>query len=246
MLAKRRSLRHDVEEWWHSQGWFIPSHFLRSDPIAAFGRSIATRRYEDALFLHYAKGAGLRPLWMEYTESIFSSHSSFKRSLLQPVFYEKHGKQGGLVSQKRPFAPIQENRTKKLADIRGAGERSLLGYHHELHRGFDLEEESFLDLSKFYGQFGDASRYYLAYLSLFVAHAVMFEDYDGGEDKNMLGDFTHSIFRPAYEELASRFGVPLLMVHMPWHEHLRLYVPEDRTDWENHGVIPEKFLVRNP
>lgn len=179
---------------------------------------------------------------MEYTDSAFSSHSSFKRSLLQPVFYERHGKNGGLVSQKRPLASIQENRTKKLSDIRNNTGNSLVDYHHRLHAKFELEDSSRVDLSEFYGQFGNASCYYLAYLSLFVAHAIMFEDYHGGEDEHTLEDLTDNIFHPAYETLESLFGVKLLLVRMPWHENLRLYIPEDRNDWQDHGVIPKQFF----
>lgn len=241
MLRKRCNLRREVEQWWHSQGWFIPNLFFESTPIAAFGRAIATRRYEDALFLYYAKAAGLKPIWMEYTNGVFSSHSPFKRSLLQPIFYERHGKNGGLVSRKRTFASIQENRTKKLSDIHDNAGNYLVDYHHRLHAKFGLEDSS-RDFSEFYGQFGNASGYYLAYLSLFVAHAIMFEDYHGGEDENTLEELTNSVFHPAYESLESLFGAPLLLVHMPWHENLRLYIPEDRNDWQYHGVIPKQFF----
>ena len=242
MLSERRHLRTKVEKWWQRQGWYIPDCFLEHTRIAAFGRAVATRRYEDALFLNYANASELRPIWMEYTNSAFSSHSPFKRSLLQPIFYEKHGKNGGLVSKKKPLAPIEVNRTKKISDIKIESECSLVEYHHDLHSHFKLGERSIIDFSKFYGQFGGASCYYLAYLSLFIAHAVLFEDYHGGEDSHTLGDLTDKIFYPAYEKLEALFGVPLLLVRMPWHENLRLYIPKDCNDWEHHGVIPEEFF----
>lgn len=238
----RRALRGEIEKWWQSNGWVIPARFATEDALAGFGRAIATRRYEDALFFHYAQSAGFTPLWLEYTESSFSSHSPFKRSLLQPVFYEKHGRRGGIVGKKHELAPIATERTKKISGIKTMRGEPLVEFHHRLHARFGLDPSAIVDLSLFYGQFGNASEYYLPYLSLFVAHGVLFEDYHGGESGDALSDFTDQIFAPAFKRLEALFGIPPLLVHMPWHENLRLYVPEHRDDWIDHGVIPDDFL----
>ncbi len=113
VFESRRHLREKIESWWKSRGWYIPSAFFAADPIAGFGRAVATRRYEDIFFLQFASHLGFRPTWMEYTESTLSTHSPFKRSLLQPVFYVKHGKHNGMVLEKQKLASLQDNRTKR-------------------------------------------------------------------------------------------------------------------------------------
>ncbi|MFM2330985.1 MAG: hypothetical protein RLZZ26_492 [Candidatus Parcubacteria bacterium] len=242
LLENRRSLRPAVEEWWRANNWFIPERFTESHAFACFGRAIATRRYEDALFVHYAHTAEFSPLWLEYTESSFSSHSPFKRSLLQPLFYERHGKGGGIVTKKHELAPIATERAKTISHIRTKVGETLVDYHHRLHARFGLDPRSIVECSRFYGQFGKATEYYLPYLSLFVAHGVLFEDYHGGESGTALSSFTDEIFTPAFDSFGSLFGCSPLLVRMPWHDNLRLYVPQERTDWIDHGVIPDDML----
>lgn len=244
VFENRRHLRKNIEAWWKSQGWYIPSGLFTADPIAGFGRAVATRRYEDMLFSLYASRLGFRPVWMEYTESTLSTHSPFKRSLLQPVFYVKHGKNNGMVVETRKLAPLQNNRTKRLSEIMLDSGDSLIEYHHRLHRLFGFEERAIVDLSKFYGQFGGAAQYYTAYLSFFLAHAVLFEDYHGGEEAGAdLDLFTENIFLPAFRELQNIFGVSPMVVQMPWHENLKYYAPSDSTECTVQKVFPRSLLL---
>lgn len=239
VFENRRHLRKKIEAWWKSQGWHIPLDFFQTDPIAGFGRAVATRRYEDILFSLSASRLGFRPVWMEYTESTLSTHSPFKRSLLQPVFYVKHGKNNGMVVETRKLAPLQNNRTKRLSEIMLDNGDSLIEYHHRLHHLFGFEESAIIDLSEFYGQFGSAAQYYMPYLSLFLAHAVLFEDYHGGEEAGAdLDQFTESIFMPAFRELQNIFGISPIVVQMPWHENLKYYAPSGGTECVAHKVFP--------
>jgi hypothetical protein len=241
LLENRRRLRPEIERWWNAQGWMIPDRFRQSHAIAGFGRAIATQRYEDVLFMHYALEAEFTPVWLEYLDCRFSSHSPFGRSLLHPCFYEKHGKHGGIVTKKHKLAQIEAERTKMLSQIMTNGGTRLVDYHHQLHARFGLPS-AIIDCSAFYGQFGKAAEYYLPYISLFMAHGVLFEDYHGGESGDALSDFTDEIFTPAFKKLESLFGVSPMLVRMPWHDNLRFYAPEGRNDWTNHGVIPEQLL----
>ncbi len=119
---------------------------------------------------------------------------------------------------------------------------SLVEYHHRLHKIFGLHD-SVVDLSSFFSQFGGAEKYYTAYMSLFVAHAVIFEDYHEGEEEGAILDtLTKDIFLPACDRLKQEFGVGPLIVKMPWHDNLRYYAPPDGTEWQTHGVIPECLL----
>lgn len=60
------------------------------------------------------------------------------------------------------------------------------------------------------------------------------DDFHGGEDASMVGDFTNQVFLPAYRELEQRFQVGPLIARMPWHEHLQYYPsPEIQNDWRS-------------
>lgn len=244
LIEARHPLRKKIEAWWKSQGWYIPEQCFTFDAVAVAAKpAVATCRYEDIFFVEYAARLGLTPVWMEYTKSVLSSESSFKRSLLHPVFYVKHGKHDGMVTEKRKLGPIEINKTRPLDTIILDSGLSLVAYHHELHRSLNLPHETIIDLSKFYHQFDYVSRqYYIGFLSFFLAHAVLFDDYHGGEDAKAAECLTKEIFTPAYDELTNLFGISPLIVKMPWHEHLKFYAPPQKTGWNAHKVIPEQLF----
>ena len=241
-LKNRFLLRSHIEKWWRDQDWSIPLQCFNFKQVAVFGRAVATRRYEDILFCEYAQISGFKPTWMEYTRGSLSTHSPFKRSLLHPCFYVRRGRSGGLVVETKKLAGLQEKRMQTLSEIVLDDGASLVEYHHKLHGLFGLNN-SVIDLSTLFSQFGGAEKYYTAYLSLFVAHAVIFEDYHGGEDEGeILETLTKDIFLPACEQLKLRFGVGPLIVRMPWHKNLRYFAPPDDTRWQTHGVITDCLL----
>ncbi len=243
-LKNRFFLRKRIEEWWKKQGWKIPSRCFEFDMVAVFGRAVATRRYEDVFFCAYAEAYGLTPVWMEHTKGSLSTHSPFKRSLLHPCFYIRRGRNGGIVVETKKLAALQEKRMQRLDEVRLDDGTSLIEYHHQLHEQFGLRD-AVINLSDFFLQFGGAERYYIAYLSLFLAHAVIFEDYHDGEDEgDNLDSLTNNIFLPACEVLKREFGVGPLIVKMPWHDNLRYFAPPDGTPWQTHGVIPEHLFAQ--
>lgn len=244
-LRERRSMRQKVETWWKEKGWKIPSACLSLENALVFGKPIATRRYEDALFVHLAESLDLQPVWMEYTQGSLSTESPYKRSLIHPTFYEKRGRTGGIVVRKHRLACMQSHRMQPIHEIRLAHTEtvSLVDYHHTLLDAFGFGPQSRVDLSGFYRQFGRAVNYYAPYLSLFLAHGVLVEDYHGGEDAAVVGDFTSTTFEPAMQELYYQFGVMPLIARMPWHTHLAYFIPlSRRDDWRSHGVVPENVL----
>ncbi len=241
LLEERRSLRYRVEQWWSDMGWHIPELCYSFDGVLAVGKAVATRRYEDVLFCYYARELGLRPVWMEYTRGHMSTHSPFKRSLLHPTFFTKRGRNGGLVREKTKLACMQEKRMQPTNDICLNDGASLVAYHHQLHALLGLGSEAVIEISDFYDQFGTARQYYLPYLSLFLAHAVLVDDFHGGEDACVAGDFTDNVFMPAYQALKQRFQVGPLIARMPWHENLQCY-PLSENDLSLDEVIPRDFL----
>lgn len=246
-LAERAALRREVEAWWDSMGWGN-APMPPWNNTAVLARQIATFRYEDALFASMVQKAGLRPFWLEYRGDKMSDKSSYKRSLLHPTFFKGRGRNGGMKLEKAKLVrdmtkyngqilqtlPTDMTRQQEFPDC-----HSLLEFHHrQFYRCFP--KGSFADNSIWVRGMGGASGYYAAYLSLFVAHGVLFEDYHGGESGHKLDLFTTGVFEPALEKVRQQFGVGPLIVPLPWWDELRLY--PSGPNWREDGIIPSSYF----
>lgn len=245
LLEKRCWLRSRVEQWWREMGWRIPKPCPAFNGVLVFGKAaVATCRYEDILFTHRARELGLRPVWMEHTEGHLSTHSPFKRSLLHPTFAIKRGRNGGLVLKKEKLGSLQDRRMQQINTIRLDDGTPLIDYHHRLHARLGLGPESVIEASDLHSQFATPRQYYLPYLSLFLAHAVLVDDFHGGEDSHVAGEFTDTVFLPAYRELSRRFGVSPLIARLPWHEHLQYFpLEEEKKAVSLEEVFPQELWL---
>jgi len=247
-LIERKHMRKEIELWWKTRGWSVPEALHTFGLVAAFGKpAVATRRYEDVLFLEYAKAGGFDPVWMVYNQCAFSSESPFKRRLLHPTFFERRGgRSGNIVTRKQKLAGIEVNRTKPIANIMLDSGVPLVEYHRGLHRSFGLPDQSVINLSACYAQFDNIPReYYKAYLTFFIAHCALVENFEIDRDEEtapQLARFVDEVFLPAHKEISDLFGVAPIIVHFPWHESLQYYVPDNVNNWREHGVIPEHLL----
>ncbi|MBI4252577.1 hypothetical protein HY623_00125 [Candidatus Uhrbacteria bacterium] len=208
-------------------------------------RHVATFRYEDGLFALMAKEAGLLPMWLEYVGDKYVDVSSYKRSLLRPTLCSGRGRNGGLKLRKETLVENEQFwRGKPFQNIVTDHGGQLVAWHHtlqnEMLEGLLVEKPVRTDCTGWLGRIASTAHgYYEAYMSVFVAHGVLFEDYHGGESGNALDNFTGRVFEPAWKRLHERFGVRPLIVRLPWWESLGYY-PGDR-EWRSHGVIPPQF-----
>ncbi len=236
-LQRRRALRPHIEEYWATQGVQFPTSLCRDTPSAVMGRHVATFRYEDAVFIQMAEEVGLLPTWLTYTEDQFVTVSNGKRSLLHPQMVTRVNKHGMFIPRTQKLASIQEWVGKPLSDITMSdnGGRIVDFHHRRLLRAYPqaiVQDTSY----SCRGWGGRANKYYLGYLSLFLAHAVLLEDYHGGESGAVLGGFTDTVFEPAFRALVEMFGVQPLIVPLPWWKELALYPDEDfLTGWRGEG-----------
>jgi hypothetical protein len=243
LLRSRRGLRRTVEAWWRDRGIIVPEIIKQGGDLAALSVPIATRRYYDELFMELARNENFRPIWLTYAQSLMSSESPVKRRLLHPTFVERRGRHGGLVVRKHRIASIEESRGKKLTDIVLNSGESLILYHRRLHGMLGIGHFSVSDLSPLFKQFNSIPKaYYWGYLSLFLTHCVLFDDYHGGEEIRVLPLFTANVFMPVFDAVTKEFGISPIIVRMPWHEHLAYYPPHDNEGWQKHQVIPSYLL----
>lgn len=250
LLLSRSDMRQSIESWWADQGFGTPA-FIRERknvPMGIFARHVATARYEDIVFSLMARRAGLVPTWLEYTDDKFVSVSPYKRSLLHRQLCSGRGRKGGFRDNKvERLLDVTANDGKKISAIRVSFDEGLVEYHHRLQDDFLPKPIHRADISSWLrgiGQ-GNASGYYAAKLSMYVAHSVLFEDYHGGESGNELDNFTARVFEPAFAKITLLFGVKPLIVRMPWQREFGYYPAN--ADWHTHGIVPDDLIAwRNP
>lgn len=237
-LRQRTHLRAQVEAFWTENGLPFPAE-LRSGGYAGMGRHVPTFRFEDAVFTLMAESAGLQPTWIGYEQDKFVVQSNVKRSLLRPQLTERTNKHGAPIARTRKLVPNPDwFHGMALGNIRTDDGRLMVDWHSErLHRA--VPQARCYDMSHISAHWGGrAENYYTAYLSLFVAHGVLFEDYHGGESGDALDSFTARVFEPAAARVEQLFGVNPLVVALPWWPELALY-PSGAwlDDWRSCDVV---------
>jgi hypothetical protein len=173
-----------------------------------------------------AESAGLRPLWLTYHSDKFVTVSPFKRSLINPYMTSRLDKRGGYIAQKKVLTLPDRWVGRPISTITfdDHGRQESIAAFHERRLRVACPDALVFDTSYACGGWGGrASEYYKAYLSLFLAHSVLFEDYHGGESGAVLGGFTNSVFEPAFKALKEQFGVRPLIVPLPWWPELAYY-----------------------
>jgi len=233
-LKRRQALgiREEIEEWWRSKSWPIPN--IPAGEFGMLGRQIATARYEDLLFSEIVKAVGLNPLWLEYTMDKFFLHSSYKRSLIHMIHCSGKGKNDGWKIRKEKLACVHHSHGKLLTDIQ-TKHGSLVEYHHAFQKKF-IPDAVRIDISDTFRQG------YAVYLSLFIAHGILFEDFHGGESGVALDGFTANVFQPAWKILVDELGIKPLITPLPWWDGMQFY-PANH-NWLEHGVFDRQSIEK--
>ncbi|MEN9557910.1 MAG: hypothetical protein RL141_279 [Candidatus Parcubacteria bacterium] len=242
-FIERQELRKQVEQWWKKRGWIAPAFLRQYDtPIGCLLRQVATARYEDCAFKLLAEYAGLKPVWLELTRDRFITGSDAKRSLvLRRVAHDSDHQIR--TKRERLIGDISSVNGQQIREITLSDGRALTSFHHDVQDTILPGPVERHDLSALYEQLGLLSphAYYPFVLSWFIAHAVMFEDFHGGESGAKLDGFTAKVVEPAWEEIVRVFGVPPLIIKLPWWTELGFYPAN--TNWRTHRALKNTHLL---
>lgn len=241
-LQNRRALRAEVEAFWEENGIPFPEVLKQDGKFACLGRHVATFRFEDAVFTLMAQSADLEPMWLTYTGDKFVTCSNVKRSLTRPAMTQRLNRNGDPITVTNKLVPnIDQWSGKPLSMIHTRSGESLVDWHGRrlIEAVPNAVVHDMTPICRDWG--GRADRYYRAYLSLFVAHAVLFEDYHGGESGDQLDGFTANVFEPNADQLEDRFGVKPMVTPLPWWPELSHYPDgEWLTNWRSCKTILRK------
>ncbi|MCF7831831.1 MAG: hypothetical protein K9M36_03030 [Candidatus Pacebacteria bacterium] len=178
---------------------------MQNDHRAVLFRHVTTPQYEIKRFHDIAIGFGLQPLFWEYHEDKFTSNNKTKHALGRLHVNKGRGADKRTIVKKYTIFDFNKYNGKKISEIyTDKGER-LIDFHHKLlDKVISNASNLAFDSSDWLKKHGDdASLYYSKFLSLFLSHAILFENFMLDESEK---DFTVGIFLPAFLEAVRFFG----------------------------------------
>jgi len=245
-LGRRERQRQLVAEWWDEQGYGTPPFPAAEDPLAMWCRSIALPTYEVKAVTIMARAAGFMPVFADLYTDTFSLDSGSKKSAVDRHVVSGRGRSGGLkVARDRLYTgKVEDLLGRPMGEIETRGGVLLPDYHAALYTDIFGADEARVDFSDWVkgGHVRDACAYYAMYLSWFVGHTVLLDDYHDGQSGSKLVAFLRKVVNPAYREVVRLFGTTPLIVRAPWADHFDYY-PAPGSDWRSHGIIPDEILV---
>lgn len=187
--------------------------FLKSKPKAIMVRYIASPWIEFFNFIDLAKLADLDVVLAEYSRDKFVARNPDKYNLCKMFFHDLSGEhEDGCVS-KLSLIDFNKYEGKTFDNIKTIWGGGLIDFHHELINEVASEfSNSVVDISEWFDRNRDKERneyYYVKYLSLFLCHGVLFENFLLNKYEN---GFTKNKVLPSFYKLEKKFGIKPLIV----------------------------------
>jgi hypothetical protein len=222
---KDKKLREKVKKF---LGGDIPK-FLKNDPKAVLVRYIISPNYEFFYFSDLAKTIGLDPLYLEYSNDKLVARNTVKYHLCRNIFYNGSGKKGGEKLSIVKLVDFNKFEGEKLCKVKTVNGKNLVNFHHRAIKNIRPKIiNKVFDFSKWFDKkrFISKKYYYLYYLTLFICHGVLFENFLNNKEEL---SFTEKNVIPSFKKLCKIFGVkPLIVPLEPFKEeaeHQWYYYP---------------------
>jgi len=184
---------------------------LKKGFCAVLFRQITTPNYETRRFMCIPDATKLKPVFWEYENDKFTSNNLLKYYFGKLGFHVGIGSNGQHRRIDINTINFNESNGKPLKNVVTLWGESLINFHKGLmKRAFPNSENFSYDASEwFLKKGGNAKDYYKPFISLFVKHAILFENFalDGTELQ-----FIKDVFLPAFFEVWENTGVKPLIV----------------------------------
>ena len=222
-----KALRKKVEGF---LGGDVPEYF-KDKPKAVFVRYIMSPNYELLYFLELTKLFNLEPLCLQYSSDKFVNINKLKY-FLGKLFVDKgEGKRGDSKIKTVNIVNFNKFEGQRLCDIKTVYNDSLIDFHKKiLKKATSKYKYELFDFSDWFNHHKRVYRkyYYLHYLSLFLFHGILFENFLVNEDEI---DFTRYKVLPSFNKAVKIFGIkPLIFPLNPLKSENELrwfYYPEN-------------------
>jgi len=208
--SQNRELKKDVELFLDDT---LPDIF-QHNTYFCFTRHIHSPNYELMSFLSLADKNDFQIKLLEYSKDKFTAKNNLKYYLGKMYFDHGIGKRGGKKISSKAIIDLDRSDGKKICTVKTIFGDSLVDFHHKLLSLIDVDaKDAIFDISDWLESRGSkAESYYISYLSLFMCHAILFENFliDGGGEEKL----TRNIVLPAIQKMQKKFGCKPLIVRL--------------------------------
>lgn len=188
---------------------------MKEKKSAVLFRHIATPNYEIRRFMNIADTVddyGIQPLILEYLDDKFTNRNQWKYFLGRLSFYKGHDKNKTAMFECKVIMDFNTHNMQPISSVKTLAGNSLVDFHHDLFlRHFPhMKNVGMFDMSEWLREHGGGAKaYYKTFLSLFLKHGILFENFliDGNESV-----FTKEIILPALFEIHKETRVKPLIV----------------------------------
>lgn len=207
------ALRKKIEDELGSN--FMPS--FRDMPRSVIGKPLASPDNGFMFFVQCAHYINTTPLFLEYLNDTFITINKEKAGLGRLRVWLKENPKA-LID----MVDFKVSDKKKISEVVMKNNEKLVNFHHKLIKisEYNIETD---DMTSWACRFNGPSDYYYPYLLHFIAHGVLFENFQISEDERE-DVFTNSIIMPTIKRITRKFGLKPLII--------RLY-PKQQTEEED-------------
>jgi len=187
----------------------IPRYLLENECFV-LSRHIATPNNEALYVLKQAEQYGAMAIFSQDPKDKFTSVNNLKRRLARPELYQPRADAGRGPFRKLDLVDVATAENLFLEDVFTREGLPLAGVHNALFarlagRKFRIgDDRDWIDRN----HRGRMRELYTRYLSLFLAHAVLFEEFETPSDQYV----KTSVILPLISECEARFGVRPIIV----------------------------------
>lgn len=187
---------------------------LRDGPSGFIWRQIGSPSGEFTKFVELCREAQVKPLCFEYTRDKFAARNYTKHELTSMPFINGVNKHHQTLVARQKIIDFNGAEKKRMCELETLWGENLVDFHHFLlTKTFPQMTGRVIDLSEWIKRNGETPvKYYSRFLTLAVAHAMMFDDLDAIEKEEK---FAQEIIVPACHEVEREFGVRPLIVKIP-------------------------------
>jgi len=184
---------------------------LQAEPRAVIFRQVITPNYEIRRFVNITDFMDMQPLFWEYHTDMFTPRNEWKHALGKLAFFGGVGKKGGLKIDAFNIIDFNSWSGEKLSAVRTLWGQSLVEFHHEFfNASFRPLSNCAFDASRWFATNGKhAHGYYQNFLSLFIRHGILFENFMLNEKEFT---FTRDVVMPAFIAVCNETGYKPLIV----------------------------------
>jgi len=163
-------------------------------------------------FYQCSKYINVKPTILEYHDDMFVHFNEEKKGLGRLRVTLENGEKSTV-----DIMNFHENEKKPLGEcVLKSGEK-LVDFHHNLFEVTKYKPD-FIENSAWFHKIGHASEYYYYLLLHFVAHGVLFETLDEGDEKEL--GFSDNIMAPAILKIKEKYGInPMITKSYPTNQN---------------------------